>query len=137
MAGPPPDPAPAGRPTTLTWATWLLYGEAAAVTAVAGWLLYADLAEAAASLLGALLVTGFALAAAALLWFVARALADRRGGVRGVAVVAQLMFLSTGYYMVTGGLRVVGGVVLTYAGVAAVLLCLPRTTRALGLERQR
>ncbi|GGK01354.1 hypothetical protein GCM10010123_34140 [Pilimelia anulata] len=129
-------PLPARPTATLTAAVWLLYGEAVAVTLVAGWLLWADLSRAAASVAGALLVTAFAIAGAALLWYLARALAAGRGGGRGLAVVLQFMFLSIGYYMSTGGLPAVGAAVLGYAGSAAVLLCLPPTTRALGLDRR-
>ncbi|HEX5742109.1 MAG TPA: hypothetical protein VFY17_11245 [Pilimelia sp.] len=128
--------SPARRAATLTWAVNLLYGEAGAVSVLAGYLLYASVAETTTSIVGALLVTAFAAAAAAALWALARALGGGRGGGRGLAVVLQLMVLCVGYYMVTGGLPVAGAVVLAYGAAVTVLLCLPDTTRALGLHRR-
>lgn len=128
--------SPTRRAATLTWAVALLYGEAGAVSVVAGYLLYASVAEATTSIVGALLVTAFAAAAAAVLWTLARALGSGRGGGRGLAVVLQLMVLCVGYYMATGGLAVAGAAVLAYGAAATVLLCLPGTTRALGLHRR-
>jgi hypothetical protein len=123
-------------PGTLRAAVLLIAAEAVAVGVVAAFLVYEDLTGTASSLAGALFVTGFAVAATAILAALARALHRRRGGARGLAVVLQLMLLPIGYYMVTGGVAWLGWPLLALGLVVAALLVSPATTHALGLDQR-
>lgn len=120
-------------PGTLRWAVWLLIGEAAAVALVAAYLVYEDLTGTANSMAVALMVTAFAIAGAALLFVLARALANRRAGARGPAIVLQLMLLPIGYFMIQGGLPWAGIPIIAIAVAVGALLVTPSSTKALGL----
>lgn len=121
-------------PGPLRWAVWLLMGEAVAVGLIAAFLVYEDLTGSAASVVSALFVTGFAVAGALLLFAVARALAGRRAGARGPAIVLQLMLLPIGYFMIQGGLAWLGVPIMAFAIFVAALILSPSSTKALGLE---
>jgi hypothetical protein len=120
-------------PGTLRRAVWLLIGEAAAVALVAAYLVYEDLTGTANNLGVALMVTAFAIAGAALLFLLARALGSRRGGARGPAIVLQLMLLPIGYFMIQGGLAWAGVPIIAIAVAVGALLVTPSSTKALGL----
>ncbi|GAA4673872.1 hypothetical protein Prum_031770 [Phytohabitans rumicis] len=120
-------------PGPLRWAVWLLIGEAAAVALVAAYLVYEDLTGTANDIVVAIFVTGFAAAGAALLFVLARALARRRSGARGPAIVLQLMLLPIGYFMIQGGLAWLGAPIIVLAVLVGVLLVTPSSTKALGL----
>jgi hypothetical protein len=81
-------------------------------------------------------VTAFAIAGAALLFVLARALAHRRGGARGPAIVLQLMLLPIGYFMIQGGLAWAGVPVIAIAVAVGALLVTPTSTEALGLTER-
>ncbi|TDB71619.1 hypothetical protein [Micromonospora sp. KC723] len=119
-------------PDTLRWAVRLLRGEAAALALLAGWLIWADLTATRTDLVSALIVTGFAIGAAAVLWVLGGALARRRAGARAPAIVLQLMLLPVGWFMVQAGSGWLGVPLMALGvGVCALLLS-PPTTRALG-----
>jgi hypothetical protein len=120
-------------PGTLRWAVWLLIGEAVAVALVAAYLVYEDLTGTANDIVVALAVTAFAAGGAALLFVLARALAGRRGGARGPAIVLQLMLLPIGYFMIQGGLAWAGVPIIAVAVAVGALLVTPSSTKALGL----
>ncbi|MEU4642216.1 hypothetical protein ACIBTZ_07505 [Micromonospora sp. NPDC049460] len=121
-------------PVTLRWAVRLLWGEAVAVGLVAAWLVWADLTATTTDLTSALLVTAFAVGAAAALWALGGALARRRAGARAPAIVLQLMLLPVGWFMVQGGVAWLGVPLMALGlGVTALLVSTP-TTRALGFE---
>jgi hypothetical protein len=133
-------PAGDGHPTgveplpgTLAWAVRLLLGEALVIGLIALYLLYEDLTAEANDLVAALFVTGFAASGAAVLVALARTLARRRAGARGLAVVLQLMLMAIGYYMIEGGMAWSGIPVMALGLTVAGLLVSPPTTRALGL----
>ncbi|MFY1596261.1 hypothetical protein [Micromonospora sp. WMMD737] len=124
------DPIPA----TLSWAVRLLRAEAVAVGLVAAWLLWADLTATTTDLTSALLVTAFAIGAAAALWALGGALAHRKAGARAPAIVLQLMLLPIGWFMVQGGMGWLGVPLMALGlGMTALLVSTP-TTRALGFE---
>lgn len=122
-------------PSALRWAVWLLTGEAAVLALITAFLVYEDLTATATSLAGALIVTGFAAVGALLVFLLARALAVRKSGARGPAIVVQLMFLPVGYFMIQGGLGWVGVPVIALALLVGGLLVSPSTTKALGLDK--
>lgn len=129
-----PQTRPDSLPAPLRWAVWLLAGEAVAVALVAAFLAYEDVTARATDLQAALVVTALALAGAAALAGLARALWRCRAGARGPAVVLQLMLLAIGYYMTQGGLAWLGIPVIALGLVVCGLLITPATTRALGLH---
>lgn len=119
-------------PVTLRWAVRLLRAEAVAVGLVAAWLLWADLTATTTDLTSALLVTAFAIGAAAALWALGGALTRRRAGARAPAIVLQLMLLPIGWFMIQGGMGWLGVPLIALGlGVTALLVSAP-TTRALG-----
>jgi hypothetical protein len=120
-------------PAPLRAAVVLVAAEAAAVAALAVVLAYEDLTGSATTLAGAIAVTGFAAAGAAVLAALARALHRRRGGARGITIVLQLMLLAIGYYATTGGQAWAGVPTLVVALAVCGLLITPASTRALGL----
>jgi hypothetical protein len=129
-SGPPANPLP----PALRWAIGLLFGEAAALAAVAAVLGYADLTATASDTGRALAVTAYVLLMAAVLAIVARQLRRRRAWPRGLAIALQLMLLVVAYYLVRGGVSWLGLPV----GVAAIaviwLLVRPDTREALGIH---
>ncbi|MFI7573555.1 hypothetical protein [Micromonospora sp. NPDC049497] len=121
-------------PVTLRWAVRILRAEAVAVGLVAAWLVWADLTAETTDLPSALLVTAFAVGAAAALWALGGALARRRAGARAPAIVLQLMLLPIGWFMIQGGLGWLGvPLIVLGLGVTALLVSTP-TNRALGFE---
>ncbi|MEV1142363.1 hypothetical protein [Micromonospora sp. NPDC049799] len=121
-------------PVTLRWAVRILRAEAVAVGLVAAWLVWADLTAETTDLPSALLVTAFAVGAAAALWALGGALAHRRAGARAPAIVLQLMLLPIGWFMIQGGLGWLGvPLIVLGLGVTALLVSTP-TNRALGFE---
>lgn len=120
-------------PRPLRWAVWLLRAEAVGLGLVAVWLIYEDLTATATDLTSALLVTAFAIGGAVGLWAIGAALANRRAGGRAPAIVAQLMLLPIGYYMIQGGLGWLGVPLMALGLLVCGLLLSPQTTRALGL----
>ncbi|SCF11667.1 hypothetical protein [Micromonospora mirobrigensis] len=125
--------APDPNPATLSWAVRLLRAEAVALGLVAAWLIWADLTADTVDLTSALLVTGFAVAAAVGLWALGGALAARKAGARAPAIVLQLMLLPIGWYMIQGGLGWLGVPLMALGVGVSALLVSPPTTRALGL----
>jgi hypothetical protein len=121
-------------PSTLRWTVWLLRAEAVAVGMVAAFLVYESVTATATDLWSAILVTAFAAAAAAALWLLGAALANRRAGARAPAIVLQLMLLPIGYYMTTGGIGWLGVPLIAIGLLVAGLLVSPPTTRGLGLQ---
>ncbi|MBQ0901707.1 MULTISPECIES: hypothetical protein [Micromonospora] len=121
-------------PVTLRWAVRLLWAEAVAVGLIAAWLVWADLTAATSDLLSALLVTAFAVGAAAALWALGRALLRRQAGARAPAIVLQLMLLPIGWFMIQAGLGWLGVPLMALGLGVSWLLVSPPTTRALGFE---
>lgn len=124
----------ADHPRPLRLAVWLLKSEAAAVALVAIFLIYQDLTATATDLVSALMVTGFAIAAAVALWALAVALGRGKPGARAPAIVLQLMLLPIGYYMIQGGLTWLGGPLIALGVLVCGLLVAPSTNRALGID---
>jgi uncharacterized membrane protein YhaH (DUF805 family) len=120
-------------PRALRWAVWLLTGEATVLALITAFLVYEDLTATATSLAGALIMTGLAAVGALLVFLLAKALAARRSGARGPAIVVQLMLLPVGYFMIQGGPGWLGVPVIALALLVGGLLVSPSTTKALGL----
>ncbi|HEX5540329.1 MAG TPA: hypothetical protein VFX60_02005 [Micromonospora sp.] len=123
----------AGLPAPLRWAVRLLRGEAAALALLAAFLVYKDFTAQATDLLSALLVTGFTIGGAIVLWALAAALGRCRPGARAPVIVLQLMLLPIGYYMIEGGLAWLGIPLIALGLVVCGLLVSAPAGRALGM----
>jgi hypothetical protein len=121
-------------PATLVWAVRLLYLQAVALAGLTGYLIYLDLTADTASLGLAVGLTVFAAVGVVFVVLVARALSRRRLGARGPAVVIQLMVIATGGFLLQTGPSWLGLVVMALGVVVGVLIVLPASTRALGVD---
>jgi hypothetical protein len=121
-------------PTTLVWAVRLLFAEAVGLAALTAYLIVLDLTADAESVPVAIALTVLAAIGVAFVYFVARALAGRRSGARGPAIVIQLMVIASGGFLLQTG-PLWGGLVLMVLGVlVGLLIVLPASTRALGVD---
>lgn len=118
---------------TLRGAVLLVLAQATALAAITAFLIYADLTQRVAAARMALSVTGYALLMTALFLLVGVNLARRRRWARGPAIVIELLQVPIGLSMLSGGLPVVGAVVLVSSLAGAVLLLAPPTRAALGV----
>jgi hypothetical protein len=119
-------------PAVLRWAIIMFALDTVGVWLYVGFLVYADLTQKANDSRGALLVTVYfgvyAMAFAGIAW----ALARRRSWARGPAIVLQLLLAAIGYYMIQGGVALVGVPVLLLAVIGAALLLAPASREHLG-----
>jgi hypothetical protein len=121
-------------PATLIWAVRLLYLQAVALTGLTAYLIYLDLTADTGSVGPAIGLTVFAAVGVVFVVLVARALSRRRLGARGPAVVIQLMVIATGGFLVQTGPVWLGVALLILGAVVGVLIVLPASTRALGVD---
>jgi hypothetical protein len=123
----------AANPATLRWAVWLLYAEAVAGAAVTGLLVYAALTQKAVSVGTAGTVIAVMAGLAALLALLGVLLSRRKGAARGPAIVLELLFVPIGWYVVQGGLALIGIPVIIAGLICAGLLLAPTTRVFLGI----
>ena len=122
------------RPATLAVAVGLLYAEAAGLAALTAYLIYLDLSVATESVPLAIGVTVLAALGVLFTFLVARALGRRRAGARGPAIFIQLMVIASGGFLLQVGPRWAGIVMMILGVLIGVLIVLPPTSRALGLD---
>ena len=135
--GPPvPSGAAFDAPATLVWAVRLLLAEAAALAVLTAYLIVQDVTADAADRVVAIALTVFAAFGAVTVAAVGRALARRTGAARGPAIVVQLMLMVLSYYMLKAALWWLVVPLLLLGLTVTVLIVLPPTTRALGLDRE-
>ncbi|WP_157241075.1 hypothetical protein [Catenuloplanes japonicus] len=127
-----PEVEPVTSPPTLRVAVLLLKAQAVVVGAIAIFLIFKDITATFSSLGVAIGVTVFTVAASATIYAIARALGHHRSGARAPGIVAQLMLIAIGYYMIQGGLGWVGAVLIALAVLVIGLIVSPPSTRALG-----
>jgi hypothetical protein len=121
-------------PGTLAWAVRLLFAEAVGLAALTAYLIFLDLTADAGSVPVAIALTVLAAIGVVFVYFVASALARRRPGARGPAILIQFMVIASGGFLVQTG-PVWGGVVLIVLGaLVGLLIVLPPSTRALGVD---
>ncbi|WP_203824338.1 hypothetical protein [Actinoplanes palleronii] len=118
----------------LDWGVRLLYLQFAGLAALTAYLLVLDLTGVFANFGVAASLTVMAALAAAAVFLVARALGRRQVRARGPAVVVQLFLLATGGFLLQVGPVWLGVVALVLAAVTAVLVLLPASSRALGVD---
>jgi hypothetical protein len=127
------NPVTSGVPT-LDWGVRLIYLESAGLAVLTAYLIVLDLTSDGIHIAVAASLTVMAALAAWAVFAVARALGRRRVRARGPAVVVQLFLLATGGFLVQVGPLLVGLAALALAVVTAVLILLPASSRALGVD---
>jgi hypothetical protein len=112
----------------------LLVVESAGLALLTAWLIFLDLTAAKDSLAVAIVLTVLTALGSAVVAVIARALARKARGARGPSIVVQLFIIAAGGFLLqTGPLGL--GLVLMALGVAVgLLVVLPASTRALGLD---
>jgi hypothetical protein len=120
--------------TTLLWAVRLLLLEAAGLAVLTAYLIVRLLTAENVVLGVALALIVFAAIGAAVVVVVARYLGRRAQGARGPAIVVQLFVIASGGFLLQTG-PLWGGLLLMALGLAAgLLIVLPASTRALGVD---
>jgi hypothetical protein len=119
---------------TLAWAVRLIYLESAGLAALTGYLVFLDLTADDLRVGVAVALTVLSAAAAAAVFLVARGLGRKRSVVRGPAIVVQLFVIAAGGYLVQVRPLWLGVVLLVLGVLAGVLIVLPPSTRALGVD---
>jgi hypothetical protein len=121
-------------PATLAWAVRLLSLEAIGLAALTGYLIYLDLTAHETRVVVAVALTVFTALGAVVVAIVARALARLARGARGPAVVVQLFVIASGGFLLQTGPLWLGLVLMALGLAIGVLVVLPPSTRALGLD---
>ena len=125
---------PQTRAATLDWGVRLLYLQSAGLAVLTAYLIVLDLTSGAVNVAVAASLTVMAALAAAAVFLVARALGRRSVRARGPAVVVQLFLLATGGFLLQVGPRAAGVAMLVLAVVTGVLILIPPSSRALGVD---
>jgi hypothetical protein len=112
----------------------LLFLEAAGLAALTAYLLYLDLTAEQTSVAVAIALTVSTALGAVCVAIVGRALARLARGARGPAVVVQLFVLAAGGFRLQIGPLWLGLLLLALGVAVGVLIVLPPSTRALGLD---
>jgi hypothetical protein len=116
----------------LLWAVRLLFAEAAGLAVLTAYLLVLDLHADSVPL--AIALTVFAALGAVSVYVVARALGRRAAGARGPAIVVQLMIIASGGFFLQTGPAWAGLLLMALGVLVGLLIVLPSSTRALGVE---
>ena len=132
--GAPVDRAESDSSATLTWAIRLLLLEAAGLAALTVWLLVRFLTAENSLVAVAVSLIVFAALGAAAIVAVARALTRRASGARGPAIVVQLFVIAAGGFLVQTDPLWAGWLMIALGLVTGLLVVLPSSTRALGVD---
>jgi hypothetical protein len=122
------------NPSTLVWAVRLLYLECAGLAALTVWLLVLDLTSDDVHLGMAAALTVLAAIGVVSVFFVARYLGRRVRGSRGPAIVIQLFVIATGGFLIQVNPLWLGLVLMALGVLVGLLIVLPPSTRALGID---
>ncbi len=122
------------NPATLLWAVRLLYLECAALAGLTVYLVVLDLTSKSENVGMAVALTVFAALGVAAVFFVARGLGRRTRGARGPAIVIQLFTIAAGGFLLQVGPLGLGVVLMVLGLVVGLLIVLPPSTRALGID---
>jgi len=121
-------------PATLVWAVRLLFVEAAGLVALTAYLIVLDLTADAGSVPVAIALTVLAAIGAVSVAVVGRWLGRLAAGARGPAIVVQLMVIASGGFLVQTGPLWLGLILMALGLVVGLLIVLPPSTRALGVD---
>lgn len=122
------------KSATLLWAVRLLFAEAAGLAVLTAFLIVLDLTGQAESVTLAIALTVSAAIGVVFVYLVARALARRMPGARGPAIVVQLMIIASGGFLLQTGPAWAGLLLMALGASVGLLIVLPSSTRALGLD---
>ena len=122
------------NPATLVWAVRLLYLQCAGLAGVTVWLVILTVTSTLDAVGVAVALIVLAALGAASILLVARALARRSTHARGPAIVVQLFVIAAGGFLVQVHPLWVGVVLLVLGALVGVLVVLPPTSRALGVD---
>ena len=121
-------------PATLVWAVRLLYLECAGLAVLTAYLIVLDLTSPELQVGVAISLTVMAALGAVSIFFVARVLGRRVAGARGPAVVVQLFVIAAGGFEIQTGPLWAGLALMALGVLSGLLIVLPPTTRALGVD---
>jgi hypothetical protein len=122
------------KSATLLWAVRLLFAEAAGLAVLTAYLVVLDLTQHAENMALAIGLTVSAAIGVLFVYLVARALGRRMTGARGPAIVVQLMIIASGGFLLQTGPAWAGLVLMALGASVGLLIVLPSSTRALGVE---
>jgi len=121
-------------PATLAWAVRLIFLEAAGLAALTAYLIYLDLTADETSVIVAVVLTVLTALGAVIVATVGRALARLARSARGPAIVVQLFVIAAGGFLLQTGPSWLGLLLIVLAAGVGLLIVLPPSTRALGLD---
>jgi hypothetical protein len=121
-------------PATLVWAVRLLYLQCAGLGALTVWLMVATGTSALDAVAVAVALIVMAALGAVSVFFVARALSRRAVHARGPAIVVQLFVIAAGGFLIQVHPLWLGVVLLCWGVLVGVLVVVPPTSRALGVD---
>jgi len=121
-------------PATLLWAVRLLLLEAAGLAVLAAYLIVLLVTADDVHVGVAVALIVLAALGAAAVALVARSLSRRTAGARGPAIVVQLFVIASGGFLVQTGPLWLGWLLIVLGVVAGLLVVLPASTRALGVD---
>jgi hypothetical protein len=122
------------KPATLLWAVRLLYLECVGLAGLTAYLLVLDLTSRDVQVGAAVGLTVLAALGAASVFFVARGLGRLTAGARGPAIVVQLFVIAAGGFLIQVHPLWLGVVLLVLGVLIGLLIVLPPSTRALGVD---
>jgi hypothetical protein len=122
------------KPATLLWAVRLLYLQCAGLAGLTVYLLILDVTSADVQVGVAAALTVLAALGAVSVFFVARALGRLRAGARGPAIVVQLFVIAAGGFLIQVHPLWLGWVLMVLGVSTGLLIVLPPSTRALGVD---
>jgi hypothetical protein len=122
------------NPATLVWAVRLLYLQCAGLVALSVWLVIRTVTSKLDAVGVAIALIVLAALGAASVFLVARALGRRAVHARGPAIVVQLFVIAAGGFLVQVRPLWLGVVLLVLGVLVGVLVVVPPTTRALGVD---
>ncbi|MEV6845878.1 hypothetical protein [Actinoplanes sp. NPDC051411] len=122
------------KPTTLLWAVRLLYLQCAALAGLTVYLVILDLTSGDVQIGVAVALTVLAALAAVSVFYVARALGRLQAGARGPAIVVQLFVIAAGGFLIQVHPLWLGVVMMALGVLTGLLIVLPPSTRALGVD---
>ena len=122
------------KPASLVWAVRLLYLECAGLVALTVWLIVVAATSDVSEVGLAVALVALPLVGAAGVFLVARALGRRGVHARGPAIVVQLFVIAAGGFLIQVHPVWLGIVLMVFGVLVGVLVVLPSTTRALGVD---
>ena len=122
------------KPASLLWAVRLLYLQTAGLAALTVWLIVLDITRNVPEIAVAIALTVLAALGAGGVFLVGRSLDRRSLHARGPAIVVQLFVIAAGGFLIQVHPIWLGVLLMAFGVLVGVLIVLPSTTRALGVD---